>query len=81
MVAKIKLLRHRMNLIRGQYSILFDARGNRARLDQSPANLNVFDFKNTVHVRLMLLNDMSHTKINPNGQTIACPSGGIKTDN
>jgi broad specificity phosphatase PhoE len=38
----------------------FDARGYRDRLDQSPACLNVLDFKSPVRVRLMLFNDVSH---------------------
>ena len=38
----------------------FDARGYRDRLDQSPACLNVVDFKDPVHARLMLFNDVSH---------------------
>jgi len=38
----------------------FDARGYRDRLDQSPACLNVLDFKSPVHARLMLFNDVSH---------------------
>jgi probable phosphoglycerate mutase len=38
----------------------FDARGYRDRLDQSPACLNVLDFKDTVRARLMLFNDISH---------------------
>jgi probable phosphoglycerate mutase len=38
----------------------FDARGYRDRLDQSPACLNVLDFKGPVHPRLMLFNDISH---------------------
>jgi len=38
----------------------FDARGYRDRLDQSPACLNVVDFKDPVHARLMLFNDISH---------------------
>ncbi len=38
----------------------FDARGYRDRLDQSPACLNILDFKDPVHVRLMLFNDVSH---------------------
>lgn len=38
----------------------FDARGYRDRLDQSPACLNVLDFKDPVRVRLMLFNDVSH---------------------
>lgn len=38
----------------------FDARGFRDRLDQSPACLNVVDFKSPVRARLMLFNDVSH---------------------
>ena len=38
----------------------FDARGYRDRLDQSPACLNVVDFRDPVRVRLMLFNDTSH---------------------
>ena len=38
----------------------FDARGYRDRLDQSPACLNVVDFKTPVRARLMLFNDISH---------------------
>lgn len=38
----------------------FDARGYRDRLDQSPASLNVLDFKDPVRARLMLFNDISH---------------------
>ncbi len=38
----------------------FDTRGYRDRLDQSPACLNVLDFKDPVRARLMLFNDVSH---------------------
>ena len=38
----------------------FDPRGYRDRLEQSPACLNVIDFKDPVRVRLMLFNDTSH---------------------
>ena len=37
-----------------------DARGYRDRLDQSPACLNVLDFRGPVHARLTLFNDVSH---------------------
>jgi broad specificity phosphatase PhoE len=37
-----------------------DARGYRDRLDQSPACLNVLDFKGPVRARLTLFNDTSH---------------------
>ena len=38
----------------------FDARGYRDRLDQSPACLNIVEFKDPVRARLMLFNDVSH---------------------
>jgi probable phosphoglycerate mutase len=38
----------------------FDARGYRDRLDQSPACLNVVEFRDPVRARLMLFNDVSH---------------------
>lgn len=37
-----------------------DGRGYRDRLDQSPASLNILDFKDPVRARLMLFNDVSH---------------------
>ncbi len=43
----------------------FDARGYRDRLDQSPACLNVLDFKDPVRARLMLFNDVSHYRDQP----------------
>jgi broad specificity phosphatase PhoE len=43
----------------------FDARGYRDRLDQSPACLNVVDFKDPVRARLMLFNDISHYQAQP----------------
>ena len=43
----------------------FDARGYRDRLDQLPACLNVLDFRDPVHVRLMLFNDVSHYENQP----------------
>ena len=38
----------------------FDPRKYRDRLDQSPAALNILDFKNVTHARLTLFNDTSH---------------------
>jgi probable phosphoglycerate mutase len=38
----------------------FDPRKYRDRLDQSPAALNVLDFKDLAHARLTLFNDTSH---------------------
>ncbi len=43
----------------------FDQRGYRDRLDQSPAALNVVDFKDPVRARLMLFNDTSHYEACP----------------
>ena len=43
----------------------FDERGYRDRLDQAPACLNILDFKNSVHARLMLFNDISHYSDHP----------------
>ncbi len=37
-----------------------DPRAYRDRLDQSPASLNILDFKDSTHVRLSLFNDTSH---------------------
>jgi len=42
-----------------------DARGYRDRLDQSPACLNVLDFKDPVRARLMTYNDTSHYAVQP----------------
>jgi probable phosphoglycerate mutase len=42
-----------------------DGRGYRDRLDQSPACLNVLDFKDPVRARLMLFNDTSHYADHP----------------
>jgi probable phosphoglycerate mutase len=42
-----------------------DARGYRDRFDQSPACLNVLDFKDPVRARLMLFNDISHYADHP----------------
>jgi probable phosphoglycerate mutase len=38
----------------------FDPRAYRDRLDQSPASLNILDFKGPTHARLSLFNDTSH---------------------
>lgn len=47
----------------------FDARGYRDRLDQSPACLNVVDFRDEVRARLMLFNDVSHYQNQPRRST------------
>lgn len=46
-----------------------DARGYRDRLDQSPACLNVVDFKDPVHARLVTFNDTSHYSARPRPST------------
>ena len=38
----------------------FDARTYRDRLDQSPASLNVLDFRDPARARLTVFNDTSH---------------------
>jgi broad specificity phosphatase PhoE len=43
----------------------FDERGYRDRLDQAPASLDILDFKDEVHARLMLFNDISHYAEHP----------------
>jgi probable phosphoglycerate mutase len=43
----------------------FDERGYRDRLDQAPACLNILDFKDSTHARLMLFNDISHYSDHP----------------
>jgi len=43
----------------------FDERGYRDRLDQSPACLNVVDFRDPVRARLILFNDVSHYQATP----------------
>lgn len=47
----------------------FDVRGYRDRLDQAPASLNVLDFRDPVHARLMLFNDTSHYAERPREAT------------
>jgi broad specificity phosphatase PhoE len=47
----------------------FDVRGYRDRLDQAPASLNVLDFRDAVHARLMLYNDTSHYSERPRTPT------------
>jgi broad specificity phosphatase PhoE len=43
----------------------FDARGYRDRLDQSPACLNIVEFRDAFRARLMLFNDISHYQDTP----------------
>ena len=62
----ILLVSHKATLRLILSSLLgFDPRGYRDRLDQSPACLNVVDFKDAVRARLMLFNDVSHYQDQP----------------
>jgi broad specificity phosphatase PhoE len=45
--------------------LAFDPRGYRDRLEQSPAGLNIIDFKDAVRARMMLFNDTSHYSERP----------------
>jgi len=62
----ILLVSHKATLRLILSSLLgFDPRGYRDRLDQSPACLNVVDFKDAVRARLVLFNDVSHYQDQP----------------
>ena len=54
----------------------FDLRRYRDHLDQSPASLNILDFKDVSHARLSLFNDISHYAPSPSG-TAAIPSARL----
>jgi len=59
--AQVLVVSHKATLRLLLSSLLgFDPRGYRDRLDQAPACLNVVDFADSVHARLMLFNDTSH---------------------
>ena len=45
--------------------LAFDPRGYRDRLEQSPACLNIIDFRDAVRARMMLFNDTSHYSERP----------------
>jgi broad specificity phosphatase PhoE len=63
---RVSVVSHKATLRLILSSLLgFDARGYRDRLDQSPACLNVVDFKDPVRARLMLFNDTSHYSDRP----------------
>jgi broad specificity phosphatase PhoE len=58
---KVAIVSHKATIRLIISSLLgFDGRGYRDRLDQSPACLNILDFKDPVRARLMLFNDVSH---------------------
>jgi broad specificity phosphatase PhoE len=54
----------------------FDLRSYRDRLDQSPASLNVLDFKDATRARLTLFNDTSHYAAEASG-TPSIPEGRL----
>jgi broad specificity phosphatase PhoE len=54
----------------------FDPRSYRDRLDQSPASLNILDFRDLTHARLSLFNDTSHYAPTPSG-TPALPQARL----
>ena len=63
---QVLVVSHKATLRLVMCSLLgIDARGYRDRLDQSPACLDVLDFKDPVRARLMLFNDVSHYADHP----------------
>jgi probable phosphoglycerate mutase len=63
---RVAVVSHKATLRLIMSSLLgFDGRGYRDRLDQSPACLNVVDFRDPVRARLMLFNDVSHYADHP----------------
>jgi broad specificity phosphatase PhoE len=54
----------------------FDLRRYRDHLDQSPASLNILDFKDVGHARLSLFNDTSHYSPSPS-ETPSIPTGRL----
>ena len=59
--ARVLVVSHKATIRLLLSSLLgFDTRGYRDRLDQAPACLNILDFRDPVHARLMLFNDTSH---------------------
>ncbi len=54
----------------------FDPRSYRDRLDQSPASLNILDFKDATRARLTLFNDISHYA-GAGAQTPAMPAARL----
>jgi probable phosphoglycerate mutase len=63
---RVLVVSHKATLRLVMSSLLgIDGRGYRDRLDQSPACLNVVDFKDPARARLMLFNDVSHYADHP----------------
>lgn len=66
--AQVLLVSHKATIRLLLSSLLgFDPRSYRDRLDQSPASLNILDFKDLTHARLSLYNDTSHYAPAPSG--------------
>ena len=64
--ATVLVVSHKATLRLVLASLLgMDARGYRDRLDQSPACLNVVDFRDPARARLMTFNDVSHYADHP----------------
>jgi probable phosphoglycerate mutase len=64
--ARVLIVSHKATIRLVLCSLLgIDARGYRERLDQKPACLNILDFADPVHARLMLFNDTSHYEVSP----------------
>jgi len=62
----VAIVSHKATIRLALCSLLgIDARGYRDRLDQSPACLNVLDFKDPVRARLVVYNDTSHYAARP----------------
>ena len=60
-MANVAVISHKATIRLLLSSLLgFDPRRYRDNLDQSPAALNIVDFKDPTRVRLMLFNDTSH---------------------
>jgi broad specificity phosphatase PhoE len=59
--ARVAIVSHKATIRLLLSSLLgFDPRRYRDNLDQSPAALNIVDFRDAAHARLTLFNDTSH---------------------
>ena len=74
---KIAVVSHKATIRLLISSLLgFDARSYRDRLDQSPASLNILDFRDATRARLTLFNDISHYA-DAGAQTPAMPAARL----
>ncbi|HEX7253844.1 MAG TPA: histidine phosphatase family protein, partial [Thermoanaerobaculia bacterium] len=70
--AQVAVISHKATIRLLVSSLLgFDPRSYRDRLDQSPASLNVLDFKGPTRARLTLFNDTSHYSSTASGTPAA----------